>query len=136
MLGRQFTVPTEEVELTAIRAQGAGGQHVNKTASAIHLRFNIHRSSLSPWQRQRLLGFTDKRINKDGNIIIKAQQHRSQEKNRRDAMERLQMLIDKALTIKPRRIKTTVSKSAKKRRTDQKTRRGQLKSLRGKVSPL
>lgn len=122
-----------EVEITAIRSQGAGGQNVNKVSSAIHLRFDINSSSLPPFYKERLLALSDQRISKDGVIIIKAQSYRTQEQNREDAIKRLQELINGAVVVQKRRRPTKPTKGSQTRRMDSKTKRGQSKSLRGKV---
>lgn len=126
-------VPEEEIELSAIRSQGAGGQNVNKVASAIHLRFDIHASSLPPFYKERLLQSNDSRISKEGVIILKAQRHRTRERNREDALQRLQSLIRAAgETQKPRR-PTKPTRAARRKRLDNKTHRGRIKRLRKPV---
>lgn len=132
-ISNTLSLEDHEVDISAIRSQGAGGQNVNKVSSAIHLRFDINASSLSDFQKQLLLESKDSRITKEGVLVIKAQQFRNQEKNKIDAFERLQQFIVAATYISKTRRPTKPSKNARRKRADQKTQRGMTKSLRGKV---
>ena len=133
IISQQVQIPDTEIDIQAIRAQGAGGQNVNKVSSAIHLRFDINASSLPDFYKQELLKLNDQRISNDGIIVIKAQQFRSQEKNRDEALNRLQQLIKSAAVTRKKRKPTRPTLASKKRRIESKTKRGQLKGLRGKV---
>ena len=126
-------VPESEIEITAVRSQGAGGQKVNKTSSAIHLRFDVRASSLPEEIKQRLLASHDRRITDDGVVVIKAQQHRSQDQNRYDAIERLQALVRQAAARPKLRRATKPTRGSKRRRIESKKRRSDVKALRRKV---
>ncbi len=130
----KFPVDAHEVEFSAIRAQGAGGQNVNKVSSAIHLRFDIHASSLPEDVKARLLALNDSRITQEGVLVLKAQQHRTQEMNRSDALARLQEVVDSVATPPKARRATKPSYGSKQRRLEGKSQRSTIKGLRGKVN--
>ena len=134
-ISNNVSIPENEVEISAVRAQGPGGQNVNKVSSAVHLRFDILGSSLPDFYKTRLLRLRDTRISKSGVIVIKAQQYRSQQMNKEAAVARLVELIQSVKSTPKQRIHTKPTKAAREKRLDRKTKRGQLKQLRKKIDP-
>ena len=132
-ISNEVTIPISEIDIQAIRAQGSGGQNVNKVSTAVHLRFDIKASSLPDVYKERLLMLNDQRISEDGVVIIKAQLYRSQLKNREDALNRLRDLIKSVIVTRKKRQATKPTKGSQERRLESKIKRGRVKTLRGKI---
>ena len=133
-ISQNIVIPDQEIQIQAIRSQGAGGQNVNKVATAIHLRFDIRASSLPEHYKQRLLNLKDSRIDKTGVINIKSQEHRTQDRSKQTALNRLREIIQLAGVVKKKRFNTKIPKRVKRKRMDEKRKRGELKSQRQKIS--
>jgi ribosome-associated protein len=134
-ISQRVRIPIAEIDVKAIRAQGPGGQHVNKSATAVQLRFDIPNSSLPEFYKKRLLARRDRRINQDGVVVIRAQDYRSRDRNREAALERLRTLVQNAGRVRKKRIPTRPGRRAKEKRLAQKTKRGRIKALRRRVDP-